>query len=107
MTDYERHMPPTLPHQHDFGASVRMVMQGLILAGILWLASTVSTQNASIAGMQVQLVDLKDTLSGVPAMKDRITVLEQKQTDMMRRLEVSETRMEHTSATAKIGGWTR
>lgn len=106
MTDYERYMPQH-PHERDWGASVRTIMQGLILAGVLWLASSVSTQNASIAGMQVQLADLKDTLAGVPAMKDRITVLEQKQTDLMRRLEVTETRSEHNSTTAKIGGWAR
>lgn len=58
-------------------------MQGLILAGILWLANSVSSQNASIAGMQVKLADIKLTFEGVPAIKDRITVLEQKQSDLL------------------------
>lgn len=101
MADYERHENHHMPHERDWGASVRTIMQGLILAGVLWLAKSVSDQNASIAGMQVQLADIKATFDGVPAMKDRITVLEQRQADLVRRIEAQEPT--HNN----IKGWTR
>lgn len=108
MTEYERHMPPLHHHDRDWGASVRTIMQGLILAGVIWLATSVSQQNASIAGMQVQLADLKTTLDGVPAMKDRITILEQRQEDLMRRQNQDDQLREQARlAQNKTRGWAR
>lgn len=95
MTDYERPAAPIHYHERDLGASVRMIIQALILAGILWLARSVSEQSASIVGMQVQLADLKATLDDVPGMKDRITLLEARADDLTRRQNADDARREH------------
>lgn len=87
---------------------MRTIMQGLILTGVIWLARSVSDQNASIAGMQVQLAELKATFDGIPDMKERLTKLEMIQADLTRRQNADDARREAAHQQDNtMKGWTR
>jgi len=105
--DYERlAMPNPSPfpehqdHAHPsyaLGASVRAVIQGLILAGIvsivalLWRQNdATAAQNVSIAQLQVQIAGLSTSLVGLPALSTRVTTLEAEEIETTRRVSVLE-----------------
>lgn len=106
MTDYERHMPPLHDHDKDKGAMVRTILQGLILAGILWLASSINQQNTAITRLQVQIEGVQSSLAGIPDLSTRVTKMEAAQADLMRRQAADETRWEQLNE-RKLKGWTR
>lgn len=47
--------------------SVRVIIEGLAVAGIIWLASSVQQQNTAIARLQVQITQVQASLADVPA----------------------------------------
>lgn len=106
MTDYERHMPPLHDHDKDKGAMVRTILQGLILAGILWLANSINAQNTAITRLQVQVESVQASLSGIPDLNVRVTKIETVQADLMRRQAGDDARWEQIS-NQKLKGWTR
>lgn len=63
----------------------RTVLQGLILAGVLWLASSINSQNTAIVKLQVQIESLQASMAGVPGLNDRVTKLEANQLEVIRR----------------------
>ncbi|MEY2160397.1 MULTISPECIES: hypothetical protein [unclassified Rhodanobacter] len=107
MTDYERHLPPLHDHHDkDWSASVRMIMQGLILAGVLWLASSINNQSSAIIKLQVQVESLQMTLGDIPSLNNRVTKLESNQNELIRRQNADDARWEQLN-NAKVKGWTR
>lgn len=92
----------------DWGSSVRMILQGLILAGILWVGSSLNSQNVSIAKLQVQVDAVQTMLSGIPDLNSRVTKLETNQAELIRRQNSTDAwrdRLQDGSAKAKE--WTR
>jgi hypothetical protein len=66
--DYERHVQS--PAAHDKASrmlSLRVIIEGLAVAGIIWLASSVQAQNTAIARLQVQITQVQASLADVPA----------------------------------------
>lgn len=107
MTDYERHLPPLFDHHDkDRGAMVRTVMQGLILAGILWLATSINQQNTAITRLQVQIEGVQASLAGIPDLSTRVTKMEAIQADLMRRQAADDAHWEQLS-NQNMKGWTR
>lgn len=86
------------PSQRNW-QSVRTVIEALSLAGILWLASSVQSQNNSIVKLQIQIEMVQASLSGVPGLDSRVTKLETNQVELIRRVG----RVED----AKSKGWTQ
>jgi hypothetical protein len=72
--------------------SARVVVEGLAVAGIMWLASTVTQQNVAIARLQTQVVALTSSLSDVPSNTRSIAQLQQEQQEHERRLTMLEQR---------------
>lgn len=84
-------------HDHDRGAQVRTVIQGLILAGIVGLVGMVIQQgkeqaeanrqsSVQIATLQAQVANLQTTLAGVADLKQRMTRVESAQAEHDRRI---------------------
>lgn len=90
----------------DKGAMVRTILQGLILAGILWLASSINAQNTAITRLQVQVEAVQASLSGIPDLNVRVTKLEAVQSDLMRRQAADESRWDDMRG-QKLKGWTQ
>lgn len=99
------------PHDHkdkDRGQMASNILQGLILAGILWVGSSLNSQNTSITKLQVQIETLQALVSGVPGMNDRITKLEANQVQVMRRQDITDAwRDRMQSDNYKMKGWQR
>lgn len=92
----------------DFGSSVRMILQGLILAGILWVGSSLNSQNVSIAKLQVQVDAVQALLSGIPDLNSRVTKLETNQAELIRRQNSADAwRDRMQDGNPKMKGWTR
>lgn len=108
MTDYERHVAPTPTdtNDKDRGAMVRTVLQGLILAGILWVGSSLTSQNTAIAKLQVQIEQLQLTMAGLPDLSTRVTRLEVVQADLKHRQEGDDAKWDQIN-NPKMKGWTR
>lgn len=68
-------------------ASVRVVVEGLAVAGIIWLANSVSTQNVSIAQLQTQVSQLNSSLADVPRLSREVAVLKATTDEHGRRLD--------------------
>jgi len=104
--DYERlAMPNPSPfpdsQAHDIGASIRVLLQGLILAAILGLVGIVIQQgkdqqrsdeakSVQIATLQAQIASLTASLVGLPDLGSHVTTLEARQADIARRVSVLE-----------------
>ncbi|TPG08330.1 hypothetical protein EAH88_11915 [Rhodanobacter glycinis] len=107
MTDYERHLPPLhSDHDKDRGVHVRTVLQGLILAGVLWVGTSLSSQNTAITKLQVQIEQLQMSIAGMPDLSSRVTKLETNQAELIRRQGGDDARWDQLSNT-KMKGWTR
>lgn len=108
MTDYERQ---NTPHDHkdkDRGQMASTILQGLILAGILWVGSSLNSQNTSITKLQVQIETLQALVSGVPGLNDRITKLEVNQAQLTRRQDNADAWRDRMQGdNSKMKGWTR
>jgi len=83
----------------EWGASVRTIMQGLMLAGIigvvgmLWKQNeATNAQNVALAELRVQVGTLQTSLIGLPDLSQRVTKLEANQTELLRRQAVDESR---------------
>lgn len=67
MNDYERLAPiPADSDKANRMLSVRVIIEGLAVAGIIWLASSVQAQNTAIARLQVQITQVQASLADVP-----------------------------------------
>lgn len=92
----------------DWGSSVRMILQGLILAGVLWVGSSINSQNVSIAKLQVQVDAVQTMLAGIPDLNNRVSKLESNQADLLRRQNnVEAWRDRLQEGDPKLKGWTR
>jgi hypothetical protein len=105
MTDYERHMPQTDP-SHDKASrmlSVRVIIEGLAVAGIIWLASSVQAQNTAIARLQVQITQVQASLADVPAITRQLAQAQIQIAEHERRLG----RIEDHEPNPAVKGWQR
>lgn len=67
-----------------------MILQALILAGVLWMASSIQAQNSSIVKLQVQMDALQTSLSGMPDLNRRVTTMEAQLVEEERRVAMLE-----------------
>lgn len=72
--------------------SVRFVMEGLILAGVLWLASSVQDQAKATVQIQTQIANLSAQLVGVPDLSRQVAQMQVTQSEHDRRIQVLEGR---------------
>jgi ribosomal protein L29 len=71
--------------------SIRVVVETVAVAAILWLANSVNEGNLAIARMQVQLTQVQSTLADVPGLTRQIAQVQTAQAEHDRRLSVLET----------------
>lgn len=67
--------------------SFRIILEGLILAGVIWLASSVQDQAKATIQMQTQIANLSMQLVGVPELTRQVAQMQIKQLDNERRIE--------------------
>lgn len=72
--------------------SVRFVMEGLILAGVLWLASSVQDQAKATVQIQTQIANLSAQLVGVPDLSRQVAQMQVTQSEHDRRIQALEGR---------------
>jgi len=90
------------------GGSVRTILEGLILAGIVWMASSMQQQIVSIAKLQEQMSQVSATLANVPDLTTRVTKAEMQLTELQRRQELDDKlREQHAQQQTGLKGWTR
>lgn len=70
--------------------SVRTIIQGLILAGVLWVGGSIKSQSESIVELRTQVKTLQATLINVPDLTIRVTRLESDVKDLARRQDEDE-----------------
>ena len=90
MTDSMQTSDPT-PWRN--AASLRVIIEGVAVAAIIWLASSFSNQNAamgaqniSITRLQVQVTQLQASLVDVPALTRATIQMQSEQNDHDRRI---------------------
>jgi len=92
-------------------------MQGLILAAILGLVGLVIQQgkdqqrsdeakSVQIATLQAQIASLTASLAGLPDLGTRVTSLEARQVDLIRRVNNDDARWDRIE-NRKTAGWNR
>jgi len=93
--------------------SVRTVLEGLILLGIVWLASSIQDQAKATIALQTQMTNvaadiasLRGQLADVPALSRQLTRVETTQAELMRRQAIDEARWEKLD-NSKLKGWAR
>lgn len=74
--------------------SIRVVVESVAVAAILWLAATVNQASLSIARLQVQLSQVQATLSDVPSLTREIAQMQTVQAEHERRLSAFEANQE-------------
>ena len=84
---------------------MRMILQGLILSGVIWILTSVSAQNVSIAGIQVQLANLTESMKGVPELKTEVATLQTSQIEMERRIAILERERSELSNVKRLRGF--
>lgn len=100
-------------HDRDWGASVRTVIQGLILAGVVGLTAMVIQQgkdqvnadrdrSIQIATLQAQVAQVQSLVAGFPDLSSRVTKLEVNQVELIRRINRIE-----DGGSKQAKGWTR
>ena len=88
--------------------SVRVVIEGLILAGIIWMATNIQAQLTSITKLQVQVEQLSATMATFPDLSTRMTRVEMQITDLQRRQDVEDQFRERQQANqSNLRGWTK
>ena len=70
--------------------SVRTVLEGLILVGIIWLASSVQDQAKATVQMQTQIANLSLELVSVPELSRQVAQMQVRQTEHDRRIQALE-----------------
>jgi hypothetical protein len=98
---------------NDLGSSVRTILQGLILAGIIgvvtmmWRQNDVTAaQNVSLGELRVQVSMLQVSLAVIPDLSSRVTKLETRQADLLRRQGEDDVRWAQIN-NKNVKGWTR
>lgn len=86
---------------HRLRDSARIVIEGLAVMAIAWMASTVSAQNTSITRLQVQVTQLQTTLADVPRLTHDLAQAQIQIAEHDRRI----TRIEDGGGAVK--GWTK
>jgi hypothetical protein len=94
-------------------SSVRTIMQGLILTGIIGIVTMMwhqnevtATQNVSLGELRVQVNMLQISLAGPPDLSSRVTKLETRQNDLLRRQGEDDVRWAQLN-NKNVKGWTR
>ena len=78
------------PQHANLLKSARVVIEGIAVAAILWIGSSVNEGNLAIARLQVQLTQVQLALADVPGLKTQLAQLEVRQDDTKHRvLELS------------------
>lgn len=103
MTDYEHHLPPALHDKASRMLSLRVIIEGLAVAGIIWLASSVQAQNTAIARLQVQITQVQASLADVPAITRQLAQAQIQIAEHERRIG----RMEDHETNPTLKGWQR
>lgn len=70
--------------------SVRTILEGLILAGILWMAQSMQQQATAMAKLQVQVDQLMVSVAGFPDLSTRVTRLEVVTSDLEHRTDLND-----------------
>lgn len=79
--------PNNQEHRSNMLTSARVIIEGLAVAGLIWLASSVTQQNVSIARLQTQVAQLNATLADVPRMSREIAAVQVTEAEHGRRLD--------------------
>jgi K+/H+ antiporter YhaU regulatory subunit KhtT len=92
--------------------SIRIVLEGAILASIVWIGSSMQQQIVSIAKLQEQMSQVSATLANVPSLTERVTKTEMQIVELQRRQELDDKHREQTAAQqqnvqSNLKGWTR
>jgi len=87
--------------------SVRTVLEGLILAGIVWMASSMQQQIVSIAKLQEQMSQMSATLANIPDLTTRVTKVEMQLNELQRRQELDDKFREQHAQQVGMKGWVR
>ncbi len=66
--------------------SIRVVVESVAVAAILWLAATVNQASLSIARLQVQLSQVQATLADVPSLTKNLAQMQTVQAEHDRRI---------------------
>lgn len=72
--------------------SLRIILEGLILVGVIWLASSVQEQGKATVQMQTQIANLSLELVGVPEISREVAQMQVRQDDHDRRINALEGR---------------
>jgi Tfp pilus assembly protein PilN len=80
--------------------SVRVVIEGLAVLGIAWLASSVQAQNTAITTLQTQITQVQASLADVPALTRQMAAMQVQVAEHDRRLG----RLEDGTP---VKGWTK
>jgi hypothetical protein len=80
--------------------SLRVIIEGLAVAGIIWLASSVTAQNTAITRLQVQITQVQASLADVPALTERMAAMQVQVAEHDRRIG----RLEDGTP---VKGWTK
>lgn len=83
--------------------SVRVIIEGLAVAGIIWLASSVQQQNTSIARLQVQITQVQASLADVPTITRQLAQAQIQIAEHDRRIG----RIEDREPNPEVKRWTR
>ncbi len=67
MTDSQGQSQP-----QNFGQSIRTIIELLILAGVIWLASSANEQGKQLARMAEQISNLSSGVASVPILTQRL-----------------------------------
>jgi hypothetical protein len=91
------------PDTHRLATSVRIVIEGLAVVGICWLANSVQQQNVSIVRLQTQIAQVQSSLADVPKLTQSLAAMRVQIAEHERRIG----RIEDGSDNPKLRGWTR
>lgn len=72
--------------------SVRVILEGLILVGIVWLGSSVQESKMATVQMQTQIANLSAQLAGVPDLSRQVAQMQVTQSEHDRRIQALEGR---------------
>lgn len=76
--------------------SIRIVLEGLILASIIWMAKSTQEQVTNIAKLQVQMESVSSSLANVPNLTERVTKVEMSIVDLERRQTLDDAHREQS-----------
>lgn len=71
--------------------SIRVIVESVAVAAILWLAATVNESNLAIARLQVQITQVQVSLANTPQLVSTIAQVQTEQAEHERRIGTLET----------------